>query len=148
MRFQVLTAASMKIRIFWDVLPWMSTDVSEVRAASIIALMGWTTRRLMFDPRQRRKDFSSNLCIQTGSEAHPASCTMGTRGSFPGAKARPGRDADHSPPSRMSRSHTSSPPSASVACSGTALSLIRSTVYVYMLIVWFWVVLLCGLVCG
>jgi hypothetical protein len=27
-----------------------------------------------------------------------ASCTVGTRGPFPGAKARPGRDADHSPP--------------------------------------------------
>jgi hypothetical protein len=35
------------------------------------------------------------LCfVQTGSGAHPASCTMGT-----GGKARPGRDADHSPPS-------------------------------------------------
>jgi hypothetical protein len=44
-------------------------------------------------------DFSSNLWIQTGSEAGPASCTMGIRGSFPGSKARPGRDADHSPPS-------------------------------------------------
>jgi hypothetical protein len=40
------------------------------------------------------KKFSSNLCIQTGSEAHPASCAMGT-----GGKARLGRDADHSPPS-------------------------------------------------
>jgi hypothetical protein len=45
------------------------------------------------------KDFSSILCVQTGSEAHPASCTMGTGGPFPGGKARPGRDADHSPPS-------------------------------------------------
>jgi hypothetical protein len=45
------------------------------------------------------KDFSSSLCVQTGSETHPASCTMGTGGPFPGAKARPGRDADHSPPS-------------------------------------------------
>jgi hypothetical protein len=45
------------------------------------------------------KDFSSNLCVQTGSEAHPASCTMGTGGPFPGSKARPGRDADHSPSS-------------------------------------------------
>jgi hypothetical protein len=45
------------------------------------------------------KDFSSNLCLQTGSGAHPASCTMGTGGPFPGAKVRPGRDADHSPPS-------------------------------------------------
>jgi hypothetical protein len=24
------------------------------------------------------KDFSSNLCVLTGSEAHPASCPMGT----------------------------------------------------------------------
>jgi hypothetical protein len=51
--------------------------------------------------RQRRKDFSSTLCVQTGSEAHPSSCTMGTGGGGPylGAKARPGRDADHLPPS-------------------------------------------------
>jgi hypothetical protein len=39
------------------------------------------------------------ICVQTGSGAHPASCTMGTGGPFPGGKARPGRDADHSPPS-------------------------------------------------
>jgi hypothetical protein len=37
--------------------------------------------------------------VQTGSGAHPASCTVGTGGPFPGGKARPGRDADHSPPS-------------------------------------------------
>jgi hypothetical protein len=45
------------------------------------------------------KDFSSNLCFQTDSGAHPASCPMGTGGGgpFPGGKARPGRDADHSP---------------------------------------------------
>jgi hypothetical protein len=45
------------------------------------------------------EDFSSSLCVQTGSGAHPSSYTMGTRGSFPGGKARPGCDADHSPPS-------------------------------------------------
>jgi hypothetical protein len=33
------------------------------------------------------------------SGAHPASCTVGTCGHFPGGKARPGRDADHSPKS-------------------------------------------------
>jgi hypothetical protein len=33
------------------------------------------------------KDFSSNVC------------TMGTGDPFPGGKARPGRDAGHSPPS-------------------------------------------------
>jgi hypothetical protein len=40
------------------------------------------------------EDFSSSPCIQTGSGAHPASYPMGT-----GGKARPGLDADHSPPS-------------------------------------------------
>jgi hypothetical protein len=43
------------------------------------------------------KDFSSSLCVLTGSGAHPASCTMGTGAPFPGGKARPERDADHSP---------------------------------------------------
>jgi hypothetical protein len=43
--------------------------------------------------------FLSSLYVQTGSGAHSAPCTMGTGGPFPGGKARPGRDADHSPPS-------------------------------------------------
>jgi hypothetical protein len=45
------------------------------------------------------EDFSSNLCSQTGSGAHPVSYTVGTGGYFPGGKARPGRDADRLPPS-------------------------------------------------
>jgi hypothetical protein len=45
----------------------------------------WTTGRSRFDPRQRRKDFSSSLCVQTGSGAHPATCPVGTQGPFPGA---------------------------------------------------------------
>jgi hypothetical protein len=64
---------------------------------------------ICFDPLQRWKDFSTSLCVQTDSGAHPASCTMGT-----GGKARPSRDADRSPHrvprSRMSRRYTSSPP--------------------------------------
>jgi hypothetical protein len=60
---------------------------------------GWTIGRSRFDPRQRRKDFSSILCVQTGSGVHPASCTIGTGGPFPGAKAQPGSDDNHSPPS-------------------------------------------------
>jgi hypothetical protein len=63
------------------------------------------------------KDFCSNLWVQTGSGAHPASCPMGTGGPLPGGKARPGRDADHSlhlvPRSWISRSYTSSLPCAS-----------------------------------
>jgi len=36
--------------------------------------------------------------VHAGPRAHPASCKMGT-GSFPEGKERPGRAADHSPPS-------------------------------------------------
>jgi hypothetical protein len=46
-----------------------------------------------------RKDFSSNLCVQTGSEAHPAPCQMGTGGPFSEGKVWPRRVTDHSPPS-------------------------------------------------
>jgi hypothetical protein len=46
------------------------------------------------------ENFSAALCVQTDSGAHPASCTMGTGFFFPGGKARQGRDADRSPPSR------------------------------------------------
>jgi hypothetical protein len=42
------------------------------------------------------KDFSCSLCVQTGSEAHPASCTMDTEVLSLGLKWL-GRDADHSP---------------------------------------------------
>jgi hypothetical protein len=60
------------------------------------------------------RGFSSNLCVQAGSGAYPAFCTMGIGGTFPGGKARPGRYANHSPHlvprSWMSRSYTSSPP--------------------------------------
>jgi hypothetical protein len=44
-----------------------------------------------------QEDFSSKLCVQTGSGAHSASCQMGTGDPFLGGKARLGRDADHSP---------------------------------------------------
>jgi hypothetical protein len=45
------------------------------------------------------KYFSSSLCVQTGSGAHPAFCKMSTGGPFLTPKARSGRDADHSPSS-------------------------------------------------
>jgi len=41
-RFQVLTAASMKFRDFWDVVTLKFTDVSEVHTASIIRV--WLQR--------------------------------------------------------------------------------------------------------
>jgi hypothetical protein len=42
-------------------------------------------------------DFSCSLCVQTGSEVHPASYPMGTGCPSPLGKARRGHDADHSP---------------------------------------------------
>jgi hypothetical protein len=49
----------------------------------------------------RSKDFSSSLCVQNSSEAHPASDPMATRGPFQGGKAWPEHDADHSLPSSV-----------------------------------------------
>jgi hypothetical protein len=77
------------------------------------------------------RDFSSNLCVQTGSGAHPASCPMGTGGPFPGGKARPWHDPDHSPHlvqrSWMSRSYTSSPPLRFNRCVVDCFMLLRCT---------------------
>jgi hypothetical protein len=76
-----------------------TSKVSRVAQSVQCLATGWMIGRSNFDPRQRRKDFSYSVCVQTSSGAHPASCTMGTGGPFPGAKTRPGRDTDHSPPS-------------------------------------------------
>jgi hypothetical protein len=55
----------------------------------------WTTR---VSSRTGAKGFFSGLCVQTGSGAHSSCYSVGTGGGpFPGGKARPGRDADHSP---------------------------------------------------
>jgi hypothetical protein len=43
-------------------------------------------------------NFSLHHRVQNGSGVHPASCPMGTRGFCLGVM-RPGRGADHSPPS-------------------------------------------------
>jgi hypothetical protein len=48
-------------------------------------------------PGRGKKIFPVTSCLQTGSGAHPASCTMGTRSSLAGSKSRLGSDADHSP---------------------------------------------------
>jgi hypothetical protein len=68
-------------------------------SVSIVSGYGLDDRAIEVLSPAGAKDFSSSLCVQTGSGAHPASCTVGTGGPFPGGKARPGRDADNSPPS-------------------------------------------------
>jgi hypothetical protein len=70
---------------------------SRVSSVSVVSGYGLDDRAIEVRSPAGAKDFSCSLCVQTGSGAHPASCTMGTGGPFPGAKARLGRDADHSP---------------------------------------------------
>jgi hypothetical protein len=61
--------------------------------------MGWTTRRSGFDPRRGQRIFplASVFRPALGPTQPPVQWVPG--GPFPGAKARPGRDADHSPQS-------------------------------------------------
>jgi hypothetical protein len=81
-------------------LGMLHTDLgSRGSSGSVVSDYGLDDRAIGVRSPAGAKDFTSILCVQTGSEAHPASCTMGTGGPFPGGKARPGRDADHSPPS-------------------------------------------------
>jgi hypothetical protein len=72
---------------------------SRVSSGSIVSDYGLDDRAIGVRSRVGAEDFSSSLYVQTGSGAHPASYTIGTGGPFPGGKARPGRDADHSPQS-------------------------------------------------
>jgi hypothetical protein len=76
-----------------------SSSMSRGSSGSIVSDYGLDDRAIRVRSPAGAKDFSYSLFVQTGSEAHPDSCTMGTEGHFPGTKARPGRDADHSPPS-------------------------------------------------
>jgi hypothetical protein len=78
---------------------WNAQKNAWVSSGSIVSDYGLDDRAIGVRSPAGAKDFSSSLCVQIGSGAHPASCTMGTGGPFPGGKARQGRDADHSPPS-------------------------------------------------
>jgi hypothetical protein len=58
----------------------MSLDSS----VSIVSGYGLDDRAIKVRSPAEASDIYSNLCVQTGSGAHPASCTMGTGGPFPG----------------------------------------------------------------
>jgi hypothetical protein len=74
--------------------------VSRGSSVSILVVSGYglDNRTIEIRSPAEADDFSCSFFVQTGSGAHPASCTVGP---FPGAKARPRRDADHSPPSSV-----------------------------------------------
>jgi hypothetical protein len=77
----------------------MVSMLSTSRGSSVSIVSGLGDRAIEVRSPAEAKDFSSILYVQTGSGAHPASCTTGTGGPFSRDKAQPGRDADHSPPS-------------------------------------------------
>jgi hypothetical protein len=77
----------------------MIQDVSRGSSVSIVSDYGLDDREIGVRSSVGAKSFSSILCVQNGSGAHPASCPMGSGVLSTGVKARPRRDADHSPPS-------------------------------------------------
>jgi hypothetical protein len=101
------------------ILPYQSWNKGS--SVSIVSGYRLDDRAIEVRSLSEARDFSSNLSVQTGSEANPTSCPMGIMCSFPMGKARPGCDTDHSTPpnacSWMSRSYTSSPPCTSIGVS-------------------------------
>jgi hypothetical protein len=55
-------------------------------SVSTVSDYGLDDREIGVRSPAEAKDFSSILCVQTGSGAHPDSCTKGTGGPFPGVK--------------------------------------------------------------
>jgi hypothetical protein len=69
--------------------------MSRVRSGSIVSDYGLDDQVIGVRSPAGAKDFSYSLFVQTGSGAHPASCTMGTGGPFSRAKARPGHEVEY-----------------------------------------------------
>jgi hypothetical protein len=59
-------------------------------SGSVVSDYGLDDRAIGVRSPAGAKDFSCILCVQTDSGAHPASCTMGTGGPFPGGKSAAG----------------------------------------------------------
>jgi hypothetical protein len=74
---------------------FLDTASTRSRGSSICIVFDYGLNDRGSTPDKDR-DFSSGLYVQTGSGGRPAFCTLG-----PGGKARPRRDADHSPPSSV-----------------------------------------------
>jgi hypothetical protein len=93
-----------KVRVGTGIAQWYSAGLRAGWSGVRVPIVGGN---LSLHPR-----------AQTGSGTHPASYTMGTRGSFPGGEVE--READHSPPSSVeiknAWSYTSTPKYAFKAC--------------------------------
>jgi hypothetical protein len=120
MRIEVFTVVSMKMVVFWVLVPcsfigqcqhfretysfhlqdwkWRACIGLEWARLSQYSVLLWTGR-----PGNQGSITSTDedfplTSVHTGSGTHPASYTMGTGGPFPRGKAQPGHDADHRPP--------------------------------------------------
>jgi hypothetical protein len=81
--------------MWFEKINYLQTSVGAGLAQAVVSDYGPDDRAIGVRSPAGAEDFSSSLCVQTGSGAHPVSCTMGTGVLFSGGKARPGRDADH-----------------------------------------------------
>jgi hypothetical protein len=102
-------------------------DRSRVSSGSIVSDYGLDDRAIGVRSRRGQRIFPLTSVSRPalGPTQPPVQWVPGVLS--PGVKARPGRDADHPhlvPRSRMSRSYTPFPPSASMACSGIPLPFI------------------------
>jgi hypothetical protein len=122
MRIYILFAFAPSCGFFWR--KYFIVGAGEAQSVYCLTT-DWTTG--VRSPTEA-ENFSSSLCVQTGSGAHPASCTLGNGGPFPEGKALPGRDFDHSPPSSAEVKNewelaipSLATPCASMACSGITI---------------------------
>jgi hypothetical protein len=118
-----ISCTSCTERIKTDVLKLLWSPGSSVNIVS-----HWTTGRSRFDPRQGQRIFP----LTSVSRLAPRpiqSPAMGTEGPLPGAKRSLGVTLTTRPylmpRSRMSRSYIPLPPSATMACIGTALLCLK-----------------------
>jgi hypothetical protein len=98
----------MQITLSISVLGTAEADVNVLR---VWLRAGWPDDRCSI-PGRGERIFPVASVFRPALGPTQTTCTVGTGGPFPGAKARPGRDTDHSlphlvPRSRMSRSYTS-----------------------------------------
>jgi hypothetical protein len=102
----------------------MNSIRSRVSSVSIVSDYGLEDRAIEVRSLAEAKVFFLYLLCPDRLWGPSSVLYNGYRDPFSGSKERPGRDADHSPHlvprSRMSRSYTSSPSSASVSCNGAA----------------------------
>jgi hypothetical protein len=104
-QYQMKNSGVLPMRHLWNKLSVENGSILDivfekvrVSSGSIVSEYGLDDRAIGVRSPAGAEDFSSIFCVQNGSGAHPASCTLGTEVPFPVGKARPGRDADHSPP--------------------------------------------------